>query len=281
MEWSGGDALGGENAASGDAVKRKVHGIFFSATGTTKTITEEILKGFSSNTVRHDLLRRPLMTRIETGPNDLVIVGMPVYSGRVPPIALKSLQHLRGKNTPAIAVVVYGNRDYDDALLELKNTLEANGFVVVAAAAFIGQHAIFPQVAAGRPDENDIGAVDAFSHQCATLLSGLDVMAVKGKLVVKGNHPYREPPPLALHPTIDASICTACNRCVAVCPTKALNLDKNRKTVSRNDKVCISCAACIHVCPTGAQAFRGQQYEGFGEVFAEKMSARREPETFL
>lgn len=37
--------------------------------------------------------------------------------------------------TPAIAVCVYGNRDYDDALIELKDAIEANGFKTVAAAA--------------------------------------------------------------------------------------------------------------------------------------------------
>ena len=63
---------------------------------------------------------------------------------------------IHGNNTPAVAVCVYGNRDYDDALLEIKDTLNGNGFRTFAAGAFIGRHCIFPKVAEGRPDASDL-----------------------------------------------------------------------------------------------------------------------------
>ena len=72
---------------------------------------------------------------------DIVIVGVPVYAGRVPNVLLKYLNTMSGNGALAIAVVLYGNRNYDDALLELKDILEANGFKVIAGGAFIGEHA--------------------------------------------------------------------------------------------------------------------------------------------
>ena len=41
--------------------------------------------------------------------------------------------------TPAVLVVVYGNRAYDDALLELSDIATGAGFVPLAAGAFVGE----------------------------------------------------------------------------------------------------------------------------------------------
>lgn len=273
-----------KNGVAGEApdtfARSQTHGVFFSATGTTKRIVGELVGNLGGTVALHDISRRPFMSRLDVAPNDVVAVGVPVYSGRVPPLAMKSLANLKGMNTPAIAVVVYGNRDYDDALLELKDTLEKNGFAVVAGAAFIGQHAIFPKVAENRPDSRDDEAVKKFAAMCGDSLAAFVASPRKGDLVVKGNRPYKEPPPLALRPSINSS-CTGCGSCVAVCPAKALELDRARRVVARHDSACISCAACIRICPTGAQGFRGEQYEQFGKVFAERTSVRREPEYFL
>lgn len=64
-----------------------------------------------------------------------------------------------------MAVVVYGNRDYEDALLELHDILSENGFVVVAAGAFVARHSIFPDVAAGRPDRDDLDRMAEFAER--------------------------------------------------------------------------------------------------------------------
>lgn len=53
---------------------------------------------------------------------ELCVIAVPVYGGRVAATALQRLQRLKGNGSPAILVVVYGNRDYEDALLELRNT---------------------------------------------------------------------------------------------------------------------------------------------------------------
>lgn len=141
-----------------------VHTVFFSATGTTRKVMTALSGAFSGTAIMHDLLYTPLERELLLGPEDLLLAGVPVYSGRVPDLCLQSLKKLKGGNTPAVAVVVYGNRDYDDALLELKNTLETGGFLVAGAAAFIARHAIFPEVAPDRPDEEDMRRINEFGH---------------------------------------------------------------------------------------------------------------------
>ena len=62
---------------------------------------------------------------------ELVVLGVPVYGGRIPALAAERMAQLKGQQTPVIILVTYGNRDYEDALLELKTILEQQQFVVV------------------------------------------------------------------------------------------------------------------------------------------------------
>lgn len=255
-----------------------VHQVYFSATNTTKTVVETAASHLPGTKITHDLLRNAVTAPVTLPGNSLAVVGIPVYGGRVPPLVMQSIANLRGQNTPAIAVAVYGNREYEDALLELVQTLSANGFVVIGAAAFIAQHSIFPQVATGRPDAADLDRIAEFATACARKLEALPSLASVPSVTVKGNTPYRELSAGGLKPSIDES-CTLCGECVDVCPAKALRIDGN--TLARDNASCIACAACIVTCPMGAQAFRGPQYDAFGEKFAANFSARKEPEVFV
>lgn len=65
---------------------------------------------------------------------DLVVVGTPTYAGKVPNKLLPWLQSgLWGNGALAVAVVVFGNRSYDNSLAELCATLEGDGFHTAAA----------------------------------------------------------------------------------------------------------------------------------------------------
>ena len=79
------------------------------------------------------------VTPVEVNAETPLLAVMPVYGGRLPAVAVQRLKALQGNGSPAIAVVVYGNRAYEDALLELRNTLTVAGFRVIAAAAFIAE----------------------------------------------------------------------------------------------------------------------------------------------
>ena len=125
----------------------------FSPTGGTKKVADAIAAGFGTPVVEMDLTKADCV--VSLGEKDAVMAVLPVYGGRVPQVSVERLAALKGNGQKAVAVVVYGNREFDDALLETRNALEANGFCVVAAAAFIAEHSVVRSIAAGRPDAQD------------------------------------------------------------------------------------------------------------------------------
>ena len=252
--------------------------IYFSPTGGTQKVIEEIGKNLSGKITAYDLAQNPFERETAMPSGSLTVVGAPVYSGRIPPLCQQSLAHLKGNGMPAIAVAVFGNREYDDALLELKNTLEDAGFLVIAAAAFVSKHVIFPQVAAERPDAEDLRLIAGFARQCAKKLEALPETSKASLANVKGNFPYKPLSRPALRPSADQN-CTLCGACVPVCPAQAISLEK--KSLVQDGELCISCSACVAVCPEKAMAFRGEGYEGARTKFVEAFSRRKEPEIFL
>ena len=99
---------------------KQITGVYFSPTGNTKTAVELIAAQLSSQQSLLDLTgpgKRPDYHFLE---NEAVIIGVPVYGGRVPAVAAERLKKLHGRKTAAVLVVTYGNRAYEDALLELK-----------------------------------------------------------------------------------------------------------------------------------------------------------------
>lgn len=105
--------------------------IYFSPTGSTKKIAEEIKRGIGDVTAYIVDITKPVVRkqRLQTSENELLIIGAPVYEGRVQENALNWLQTIEAHHTPPVCIVVYGNRAYDDALIQIKNTLIADGCV--------------------------------------------------------------------------------------------------------------------------------------------------------
>ena len=134
---------------------KKVTQVHFSPSGTTRKTAEALSESFGLPVDDADLLHDSPVTR-RFGADELVIFCLPVFAGRLPEFCPKMLSQFTGSDTPALAVVVYGNRDYEDALLELADLLKNRGFVLAGAATAVAQHSIFPAVAAGRPDAADI-----------------------------------------------------------------------------------------------------------------------------
>lgn len=153
--------------------------VYFSATNTTRRVVRHIAEQMQGSKKEYNITGTTPETEIVMGSSDLLVVGMPVYSGRIPAIALPALGKFKGNGTPAVIVCVYGNRDYDDALLELKDVVEANGFKVVSAGAFIAQHSIFPKVGLNRPDEKDLELIKEFADKSTALIAATsDVSAL-------------------------------------------------------------------------------------------------------
>ena len=241
----------------------------FSPTGGTKKVADAIATGIGTPTVEMDLTKAD--ATVTLGENDALMAALPVYAGRVPQISLERLSVLKGSGQKAVAVVVYGNREFDDALLETKNVLEDNGFEVIAAAAFIAEHSIVRSIAAGRPDAED----EALCRQFAA-----DVMAKLENptpVNVPGNDPYVELKPSVFHPAADES-CVKCGVCAEQCPVDAIPMENPNETL--ND-ICINCMRCVQVCPQQCRALPAPFVAGATQMLSEKAAGYKKPVVFL
>lgn len=222
------------------------YNIVFSPTGGTQKVADILAGQLTENAATIDLCNRNTDFGIFSfEQDDICIVAVPSYGGRVPAVAAQRLSQLRGNGAKAILTVVYGNREYEDTLIELKDTLDATGFVSIAAVSAIAEHSIARQFAADRPDEQDIKELESF----ADVIKGRLETGFDTTLEVPGNRPYKEFKGLPMHPCADKS-CVKCGICAESCPVGAIPMDDPSKTDS--DK-CISCMRCICVCPNDSR----------------------------
>lgn len=241
----------------------------FSPTGGTKRVADAIAAGFSVPIAQMDLTKAD--SAVTLGEHDGLMAVLPVFAGRVPQIALERLSALKGSGQKAVAVVVYGNREFDDALLETRDALEANGFRVIAAAAFIAEHSMHRCIAAGRPDAQD----EALCRRFAA-----DVMAKADDATpvqVPGNTPYKELKPSAFHPGANET-CTKCGTCAKGCPTAAIPLDDPCHT---DNERCINCMRCVETCPMNSRALPDAFRAMITKMLNEKAAGYKKPVVFL
>lgn len=255
--------------------------IAFSPTGTTRTVIGAVAEGIGAPASAFDLTLPDIHT---PAPGEIAVIGTPVYAGRVPETAAVRLRrHVRGMGRPAVLVVVYGNRAFEDALLELRDLALELGFVPVAGAAFIGEHSFStPQwpVAEGRPDAADRDKAIAFGRSVRDLLDRISHPDDLRPLKVPGNLPYRQGvQPSNICPETDARICVLCGECARFCPSGAITLTED--SVLTEGALCLRCCACTRVCPAGARVMRHEKILEFGRMLSTQYAQRREPEFFL
>jgi flavodoxin len=171
--------------------------VYFSPTGTTKRIIEGIADGVGGAPFdKVDItLQSGRKYPIQTSPVQLLIVGVPVYAGRVPPHALQWLRTIEAHDTPVVCVVVFGNREYDDALLELKETMVGVGCIPIALAAYIGEHSFSDAeipIAQGRPDADDLRHAESFGRRIKDTLLSLHSINQVHEVPIPGHHPFVE-----------------------------------------------------------------------------------------
>ena len=273
-------------------MNKKINTLYFSATATTEKIVMGIAGKIAGNyggkiTVSHIDFTLPDARKelFSFDKDDLVIAGIPVYAGRVPNVLLKFLNTISGNGATVVAVVLYGNRDYDDALIEFRDILESDGFKVIAGGAFIGEHSFSTTLGADRPDEQDMAVAADFA---AKIYDKIETPGEKAAVVVRGNRPYREyyrPKDqnghfvniLKVTPKTNSD-CIDCKLCAEICPMGSIDSDD----VSKITGICIKCGACIKKCPVGAKYFDDENYLWHKhELEVQFGGARREPEWFI
>lgn len=256
----------------------KLSTVFFSPTDSTKSVLETMTAALCPQSAAIDLTKfSERDNALDFSSGELVFFGLPVYGGRVPAPMAERIKHLRGDHTPAVLVVTYGNRAFEDALLELQTLTEASGFVTVAAGAFVTEHSIMHSVAPGRPDASDNEKIAAFGKAAWNKVQDAADLSAFSALTLPGNKPYREYGGIPLKPKATKR-CTACGACAASCPVGAIPAAAPQTTDSA---ACISCMRCMKVCPAHARKLNGLMLFVAERSFRKNFSARKEPETFI
>lgn len=244
----------------------KVHNIYFSATDTTRrvveTIGDRIAQILGARTETFDFTlpsARDGFPLIE--PNAIVVFGVPTYAGRIPNVLLKYLDTVRGNGAIAVPVVTYGNRAYENSLVELRDLLETHGFRTVAAGAFCCEHSFSTTLAAGRPNASDLAFAKEFAEKVARKISSEAFATAEHQPIeVTGDTEagYYQPKSSTgakidirkVKPKTKDS-CIKCGKCADLCPMGSVSHDNPSEITG----ICIKCCACVKKCPVGAKYF--------------------------
>lgn len=251
-----------------------IHEIVFSPTGGTKKVADFLANELSRAITSIDLSdRKEDFHKISLDNEDIAIVAIPSYSGRVPSIAAERISKIQGNGAKAILVCVYGNRAYEDTLAELQDLVQQSGFLVIAAVTAIAEHSIAHKYAANRPDQEDYRQLKEIAGKIAEKLGKRDDSLPS----VPGNRPYRKAGKVGIVPKTTKD-CTECGVCAFKCPVGAIDQENPKKV---DKKACISCMKCVTVCPHKARKINGWLLPVINLMLKKACSTRKECECYL
>lgn len=248
--------------------------IVFSPTGTTAKVARILAATLGEGRIIDLTDRRLDLSGLSFGEEEVCVVAAPVYAGRIPGTAAQRLSMIRGGGARAVLAAVYGNRHYDDALLELKDVTEKAGFRPVAAVAAVAEHSILRQFAAGRPDIQDEVNLTELAGRIKEKLASGEVSPVQ----VPGDANYVNRKGAAMVPSADVSLCIRCGLCARKCPVGAIPAESPSKT---DGEVCISCMRCVTRCPVKARQADPDALAAIGQKLAPVCTVRKEAGLWL
>lgn len=269
----------------------KVKAVYFSPAGHTQKVVQEIAERIAEKlgvTMEEQDFTLPEnrkeVTHYDSG--ELVVFGVPVYAGRVPNKILPDVENLfKGNGAMAVPVVTFGNRAFDNALIELRNVLEDNDFHTVAGAAIVAEHVYSDKIAPGRPDAADLAEIEQFANAVADKVANAD--EIPEKIEVDGIEPvppYYTPLGTDGKPTKFLKAkpktkddCNECGICVKVCPMGSI--DAEDPTVVSG--VCIKCQACVKKCPVSAKYFDDEAFLLHIAMLEQNYTCRAENSIFV
>ncbi len=249
--------------------------IVFSPTGGTLKAAKAVSEEWRGNTETIDLTDPNRdFSEYSFNSGDTALIAVPSYGGRVPAAAAERLSKIKGGGAKCVLLCVYGNRAYEDTLVEMEDIAKSCGFEVKAAIAAVAEHSIVRKYAAGRPDGEDIKKLKEFSK---TVLEKLQKENDGGEPKLAGNRPYKKASGAGLTPKANQS-CVKCGTCAESCPVKAISKEN---IGTADSKKCISCMRCVKICPHGARDVNKAVVSAVSLALKKSCSQRKECELFI
>ena len=244
--------------------------ITFSPTGGTYKCAKYLARGIGEIKAHIDLSDRSKSFDIEIDSNIMAIFALPAYGGRIPKGSAERLKSIKGNNTDATIVAVYGNREIDDTLLEIYDIIKDNGFKVKAAVSAVAEHSLVRKYGAMRPDAIDKEELRSFGERIASSNSYLET--------IPGNYPYKTFNGCPARPITDIDKCANCSLCFSKCPVEAIS---ENDYSSIDDSLCISCMRCVSICPMDAKDIDATIYNNIDSMLSKVASERKNNALYL
>lgn len=243
--------------------------IIFSPTGGTEKVARILTSRWELDTVTIDLSdAKAGFSQCVIEKEDRVLIAMPSFGGRAPAVAIERLKRISGNGARCTLVCVYGNRAYEDTLVEMEDVAKECGFRVIAAVAAVAEHSILPQYATGRPDDADKKQLEQFADAIAN--------GAEGAVSIPGNRPYKKSGGAGLVPK-PTKECVKCGLCAEKCPVQAID----SASFTADPKKCIGCMRCVKQCPQNARKVNGLMVSIAGMAIKKACSVRKENELYL
>jgi ferredoxin len=228
--------------------------VYFSPTDTTKNILHKIADEMSFS-----ISEEFNLTNYEYKDfghifeeNDVILLGFPVYGGRVPKTAKNRFNGLKGNGAKIITILTYGDMHYDNSLIEIYELLKNNGFIIIGMAAFVSQHSIAKNIGFNRPNNEDYELLKYFARKLVEKINGNKISGIE----IEVANAFGKYNTIPIKPKTKNN-CSGCGLCIKLCPENAIKND-NLRTTDKNK--CICCIRCIKYCPNKARNLTTLEY---------------------